>query len=577
MVNPTLPQFARRRGNRVRISGAMARKPQGSTATKPVRKRTTKTQLAPPSAAALGIDDLMGEFASTTTAPARGADLDDLLAELSAPEPAPAQSPAPLGVAVTELDDILAELPAAPPSTPAPAATVDLDDLLGEILDSPPAPEPAAAVVDPLDDILGELAPVAPAAVDPLDDILGELAPVAQPEVDPLDDILGELTAVPEPAPTPVAAIDPLDDILGELPAAPAQSDPLDDMLGEIPPPPPAPAAKVAAPPPPAPEPLDEIYEAPPEVVDAPVATAASEAEPEPPAPRKERKKRSLPKFALPKLALPGGVPAVAGLAVLLLGSNALSYWMGTLVHTVEASPAAVESAAPEPEGIMRYVGEGLDFRIEDKTVFESEEFKGAVDELVGGPEVSARIDSMLDRVRATEPITRVGARILVRACNPESCGQENFVAEYDTANKRVSICITQPYVNPETGMPTAASSWIYDEEGSREIPACEGFPHPPPPPRGLAGQAMGGEGAAEEMPPPEGGVSAVGGLKEGASAEEIVARIHARLNRSGESAPAEAKPAAAHGGEGRVAAAKATAARAAAAAHDAEAAHAGH
>ncbi|WP_408591079.1 hypothetical protein, partial [Novosphingobium sp.] len=71
----------------------MARKPQGSTATKPVRKRTTKTQLAPPSAAALGIDDLMGEFASTTTAPARGADLDDLLAELSAPEPAPAQSP----------------------------------------------------------------------------------------------------------------------------------------------------------------------------------------------------------------------------------------------------------------------------------------------------------------------------------------------------------------------------------------------------------------------------------------------------------------------------------------------------
>ena len=144
--------------------------------------------------------------------------------------------------------------------------------------------------------------------------------------------------------------------------------------------------------------------------------------------------------------------------------------------------PRLTAPLKPVAQGMDRYIGEGLSFRIEGKTFLESDEMRAAVDELVGGPELQGRIGAMMERVKETGPVSRVGARLRISACNPASCGQENFVIQFDTANKTVTACLTQPYVDPATGDATAASSWMYNENGSREVPICEGFPHPAPP-----------------------------------------------------------------------------------------------
>ncbi|BEV02581.1 hypothetical protein [Novosphingobium olei] len=406
--------------------------------------------------------------------------LDDILNELPAPAPAPDEDP---------LDAILGELSAAPAP---PSAEVDpLDDILGA-LTAAPAPAEVAAV-DPLDDILGELAaapappaPLEPVEIDPLEDILGELpsapAPVAA-EVDPLDDILGELPAGPV---TPAVEADPLDDILGELPAAPAaEADPLDDILGEL-----APASESAvaegaaasaeavpaALPPVSLDDMDDLLG---EMdASAPAAAVAPDG-PDEAAAGKKRAKRKLPAISVP--------PRVRRLALVgtgLVATHALAFWLGSLSH-VAANPegpaagASAEAEVHEPpvEGIARFAGKPIDARIDGQTMFESEEFRSAVDELVGGQEAASAIEELLPTIRATEPIVRKGETLSLRGCNPASCGLENLTVHYDIQSKRVEICTTRP-----SGDPAVAMSTLYDEQGAREVENCEGYPHPPQP-----------------------------------------------------------------------------------------------
>ncbi|WP_225009907.1 MULTISPECIES: hypothetical protein [Novosphingobium] len=397
----------------------MARSPQGAGAQKkPGRKRAAKPLDLPPSPRALGIDDLMGEFAGMATpAPASSIDLDDILGELAGPADAP--------------------VPAVP-AEPAPDLDALLDDLIAPVPETAPvpaAPEPASGV-DPLDDILGALSP----------------DPAIEPAADPLDDILGELP----PAPAAVSKVDPdpLDDLLGEIVAEPvavvAQTENIDALLGEA------------------------VAEA-----DAPPVIAQAEAGADATGAAKPTRKRTLP-----KLAMPSRIRMLAGLGAAALASHALAFWLGTMAHTASSpeGPVVGESAYAEVEeapveGIARYAGKEIDARIDGKTMFEDEEFRAAVDELVGGPEASGALESLLPDVRATQPILRKGTRLAARACNPESCGLENLTVEYDIATKHVVICVTQG-----SGDPPIAASALYDEQGAREVPNCEGYPHPPKP-----------------------------------------------------------------------------------------------
>ncbi len=370
MVNAVLRSSSRAG----QASGAvMARSPQGAGAQKkPGRKRAAKPIELPPSPRALGIDDLMGEFAGMgTPAPAASIDLDDILGELAGP----------------------AEAPATPTAT---ATSTDLGSLLDDLI----APRPDASPAD----------------------------------VDPLDDILGELPAAP-------------------LEVAAAAPHPLDSLLDDM-------AAPVEVP--------DGVM---------PVAAAQAGADSAEPA-RKVRKAR------LSLRSLPLRVPALAGIGMALIASHALAFWLGTLAHTAATpeGPVAGESAhvvVPELqlEGIARFAGKEMDARIDGKTMFEDEAFRAAVDELVGGPEAIGALETLLPKVRATQPIMRKGNALGVRACNPEACGLENLTVQYDTATRQAVICVTQGLGDP----PVAASS-LYDGEGAREVPNCEGYPHPPKP-----------------------------------------------------------------------------------------------
>lgn len=463
----------------------MARKPQGGTAKlSTTRKRAgDKAQSLPPSASALGIDDLIGDLADPAP-PAPEADLDALLDALADPAPEPAATPAAPPVAATGGDS-------------------DLDALLDALVD--PAPEPvvvAAAQDDTLDALLADLDPPPPADPAPdLDDLLDDLIGEAP---DPLDDLIGDLDA-PEPEPLPIPA--------------PARDD-LADLVADAPPEPPAPAASPVAP--------DEV---------APVAAA--------PAPvARKRRALTVPLPRLPALPALSRKVAVGAVVAAFVATNALSYSLGARERP-PTKIVTIHTQAPR-EGLDRYLGEGLDFRIDDKTFFEDDDFRAAVDELVGGPDVQARLAEMMERVRAEGPIRRTGARIHVRACNPQACAQENFVVEYDTANKRVSACFTQPYIDPDTGEATRATSWMYDEKGSREVPACAGYPHPagmvtPPPPAApvAAGEAPPGQAQPAHEHGEAGGEQEAAfathdeGISMAASGERqmsIAERIHARL-----------------------------------------------
>lgn len=367
----------------------MARSPQGSGARrKPAGKQAAARQATgglelPPSPRALGIDDLMGEFAGM--------------------------------------------------ATPAPVASIDLDDILGEL--GGPASEPASAVaagpVADLDAMLDHLATLAPAPAEAAGKGEGAAA------VEELDDILGELTPVPTTG--PAVASDPFDDLLGEMTAAVEEQAAVDPDAAPTPG-----VARVAA-----------------------IADSASER------PRNDRAGATTRRRRV-RLWLVGGAA--------LLATHALAFWLGSVAHTAATpdGPAVAESAsaeveAPPVEGLVRYAGHDMDFRIDGRTMFEDEQFRGAVDELVGGPEASDALASLLPHARATEPVMRRGTKLNVRACNPEACGLENLTVEYDLTAGRVMICVTQG-----PGDPPVAVSTLYDEEGAREVPNCAGYPHPP-------------------------------------------------------------------------------------------------
>ncbi|MEO0033089.1 MAG: hypothetical protein RIS94_2847 [Pseudomonadota bacterium] len=470
----------------------MARKPQGGTSRSAAkvstsRKRSsTKASAIPAGARSLGIDDLIGEFSSAPAVPAPEADLDALLDSLIAPPEAPAE---------TDLDALLADLAEPEPPSEPPAEDSAFDDLLAELA---PISEAEAAPAEPASDIDAlpdDPATPASGAPDDLDALLEDLA------TPPADDFDALLDAVVETAPPP-PAVDPLDDLIGELdePAPPVRAparESIDDLVADAPP--------------------DE------DGIE-PADDAIADAAPAAPPPRKARKlpRPSLPR--LPRLVLAGG------LATLFVVSNGVSYTLGA--RTRPPAPPPVVIHAKPAEGLDRFVGEGLDFRIDDKTFFEDDIFRAAVDELVGGPDVQGRLAEMMPRMRADGPIRRGGARIRVRACNPQACGQDNFVVEYDTANKQVSACFTQPYVDPETGEPTRATSWLYDEKGSREVPACEGYPHPTGPvalPPGEGVPAAASEAAAEEAEAEPADIVIHGPDAPGAT-QTLAERIHAQL-----------------------------------------------
>lgn len=440
------------------------------------------------------IDDLLGALATKREAePVASIDLEDILGELAGAE-ATHLHDQPSAADLVGLDE-----PAEPASEIVRVQDlqdVEAVDLLGDLLDElqvrpDPSPAPSTIIladvpgeIDLLDDILGELPPGPAPEVDPLDDILGELPPGPATPNDALDDILGEL------APASVEVADPLDDILGELaPTTAVEGDSLDDILGDIAPSAqPAQAAGGAG---------DSIED--PTVTSAPdsfsdmedllgeidasaspdVATGLNEADGKA-VPRKKAK-RKLPSLAILRPLLRAAL-VVLGLAA----THGLTFWLGTLSH-VAANPegpsvgASEEAEVHEPpvEGIARYAGKEFDARIDGKTLFEDEQFRTAVDELVGGEEASGAIDELLPKIRATQPIGRKGSVLQMRGCNPHACGLENLTVHYDIESKRVDICTTRA-----SGEPAVALSTQYDAEGAREVPNCEGYPHPPQPKR---------------------------------------------------------------------------------------------
>lgn len=162
----------------------------------------------------------------------------------------------------------------------------------------------------------------------------------------------------------------------------------------------------------------------------------------------------------------------LAALAALALASHgalfALGFWLGGAAGGHHAVPAPVP-AAPRLEGVMRYVGQQSDARVDGQVIFTDPEIRRAVLELAGGQALADAMTRFARNLRALGPITRHGDLIEARACNPAACASEAYSLRYDSHSHQIQLCQTAPFASG------ASLSYLYDAEGMREVAGCVG------------------------------------------------------------------------------------------------------
>lgn len=245
-----------------------------------------------------------------------------------------------------------------------------------------------------------------------------------KPPVEGIDSLLGELDAMsaapPPPPPVLAAADDDLDSLLDDLGVF--------DAAAEDQP--------AVAPPPPA--------------TDCPAAAGAAL-----PSPRPLRRRRVL------------SIAAVLASHAALLG---LGYWLGSMA----SGHAPVAAAAKEPprlEGVLRYVGQQADARVDGEVIFTSPEVREAVLELAGGQALADAMTRFSRSLRSLGPVTRHGELVEASACNPAACEHEAYRLRYDQHSGQVWVCQTAQFTSG------ASLSYLYDAEGMQEVSHCVGAP----------------------------------------------------------------------------------------------------
>lgn len=245
-----------------------------------------------------------------------------------------------------------------------------------------------------------------------------------------IDSLLGELDAMSAtPPPPPAPAADDLDSLLGDLGVL---DPPEDDGLE-------------------ADEPLpDEAAEP---------AEPAMPAETLPP-PRPPRTRR---------LLLIGAALASHGA---LFG---LGYWLGGSGAS-HGEAAAHGEGEIKLEGVLRYVGQQADAKIDGQVIFTSPEVREAVLDLAGGQTLADAMTRFSRNLRSLGPVTRHGDLVEASACNPAACEREAYKVRYDQHSRQVWVCQTAPFASG------ASLSYLYDAEGMQEVSHCVGAAPPPKP-----------------------------------------------------------------------------------------------
>lgn len=239
-----------------------------------------------------------------------------------------------------------------------------------------------------------------------------------------IDSLLGELDAMSSaPPPPPAPAADDLDSLLGDLGVL---DPPEDDGLEAL-------------------EPL------------APQVAMPAEALPPPRPPRARR------------LLLIGAALASHGA---LFG---LGYWLGGrgADHGEAVNPGESEVKL---EGVLRYVGQQADAKIDGEVIFTSPEVRAAVLELAGGQALADAMTRFSRSLRSLGPVTRHGDLVEASACNPAACEREAYKVRYDQHSRAVWVCQTAPFASG------ASLSYLYDAEGMQEVSHCVGAAPPPGP-----------------------------------------------------------------------------------------------
>lgn len=436
-------------------------------------------------------DDLLGEIVAPPK-PEPFDDLDDLLGELA--EPAAAKP-------VDDLDDLLGEL-----TEPADA----LDDILGEIAGPAPA-EP----IDDLDDILGEIAgPAKTVPADDFDDILGEIAGPAKTEpADDFDDILSDIAGPPK-------AEASLDDILGELapvavpPVAPPkakasrkaakdETDDLSAMLDEM-----APQA-----PSPAPAPAEEIIAEPAKKpgLGAKLGKLGGLV-PSTKGTRQISRKSYL--------GLVGGV-AVLGLTTIVqttyiltasheapaAGHGAATHGEAPAIPLVPVDYSKIDLTRYRDK--VRALGEG------GRDMLRNPAIKDAVLQLDNGEQIYDELVKLSRLSKAADLVAIGDNRLTINSCNFATCSDKSFKLVYDLQHESATVCMTEKYLNG------SYLSYAYGPDGYSEVPSCNSGA-PPAPVAEAPPEGEGAEHEAEAADQPAEGMDheAEGGEESAHSAE---------------------------------------------------------
>lgn len=239
-----------------------------------------------------------------------------------------------------------------------------------------------------------------------------------------IDSLLGELDAMSSaPPPPPAPAADDLDSLLGDLGVL---DPPEDDGLE-----------------------MQELLE--------PQAVMPAEALPLPRPPRARR------------LLLLGAALASHGA---LFG---LGYWLGGS-GAGHGEAAAHGEGEVKLEGVLRYVGQQADAKIDGQVIFTSPEVREAVLELAGGQALADAMTRFSRSLRSLGPVTRHGDLVEASACNPAACEREAYKVRYDQHSRAVWVCQTAPFASG------ASLSYLYDAEGMQEVSHCVGAAPPPRP-----------------------------------------------------------------------------------------------
>lgn len=381
------------------------------------------------------LDDMLGELAPPVAA-APVDDLDDLLGEIA--------GPAVAEPAVDDLDDILGEI--APPVTAEPAET--LDDILGEIA-GPAKTEPA----DDFDDILGEIAgPAKDAPVDPFDDILSDIAGPAKAEAS-LDDILGEVAPVAVAVAQPKAA--------PKRKPAKDETDDLSAMLDEMTPQAPAPAA----------EPVEEVAAEPKKKPG--IGAKLGRLVPSVKGTRQVSRKSYL--GLITTAVVLGLTTIIQTTYILTVPHGAPAAGHAPAGHGGEAPAIPLVPVDYSKMDLTRYrdkvraLGEG------GRDMLRNPAIKDAVLQLDNGEQLYDELVKLSRLSKAADLVVIGDNRLTINSCNFATCSDKSFKLVYDLQHENATVCMTEKYLNG------SYLSYNYSPEGYNEVPSCNAGAPPAP------------------------------------------------------------------------------------------------